>query len=62
MCWLRSLRHSAAMLEEELGTGLAQISRFLGHADPKTTMRYLEHLRGEPDETWREKAALLGLG
>ena len=56
------LRHSAAMLEEELGTGLAQISRFLGHADPKTTMRYLEHLRGEPDGTWRQKAALLGLG
>jgi integrase len=56
------LRHSAAMLEEELGTSLAEISKFLGHADPKTTMRYLGHLRGRPDGTWRAKAELLGIG
>ena len=56
------LRHSAAMLEEELGTSLTRISEFLGHADPKTTMRYLRHLRGDGDETWEGKARLLGLG
>lgn len=55
------LRHSAAMLEEELGASLTSISRFLGHADPKTTMRYVEHLRGRPDSTWRDKVRLLGL-
>jgi len=56
------LRHSAAMLEEKLGTSLTRISKFLGHADPKTTMRYLRHLRGDGDETWRGKAELLGIG
>jgi len=55
------LRHSAAMLEEELGASLASISAFLGHANPSTTMRYLEHLRGQPDTTWEGKARLLGL-
>ena len=34
------LRHSAAMLEEELGASLVSISAFLGHANPSTTMRY----------------------
>ena len=56
------LRHSAAMLEEELGTSLTRISEFLGHADPKTTMRYLRHLRGEGDETWEGKMEVLGIG
>jgi integrase len=55
------LRHSAAILEEELGTSLARISEFLGHADPKTTMRYLRHVRGDPDTSWQGKTALLGL-
>jgi integrase len=56
------LRHSAAMLEDELGSGLAEIVKFLGHADPKTTMRYLGHLRGRPDRTWERKCAVLGIG
>lgn len=56
------LRHSAAMLEEQAGSGLAEISRFLGHADPKTTMRYLDHLRGHADGTWKRKAEALGIG
>ena len=56
------LRHSAAMLEEALGASLASISAFLGHANPSTTMRYLEHLRGQPDTTWEGKARLLGIG
>jgi site-specific recombinase XerD len=56
------LRHSAAMLEEELGASLAGICAFLGHANPSTTMRYLEHLRGQPDTTWEAKAQLLGIG
>ena len=56
------LRHSAAMLEEQLGSGLASICAFLGHANPTTTMRYLEHLRGQPDTTWEAKAQLLGIG
>jgi len=56
------LRHSAAMLEEELGTSLTRISEVLGHADPKTTMRYLRHLRGEGDETWEGKKGILGIG
>jgi len=55
------LRHSAAMLEAEAGAGLAEISRFLGHADPKTTMRYLNHLRGLGDNTCQRKVAILGL-
>jgi integrase len=60
------LRHSAAMLEEEVaagtpGAGLAGISAFLGHADPKTTMRYLRHLRGDGDGTWARKCQVLGL-
>ena len=66
------------MLEEELVTalprrsrdkplpsrqaGLARISEFLGHADPKTTMRYLRHLRGNGDETWEGKMEILGIG
>ena len=56
------LRHSATMLAEELGTGLARISKFLGHADPKTTMRYLRHLQGDGDETWEGKLQILGMG
>ena len=55
------LRHSAAMLEEELGTGLTRICAFLGHTDPKTTMRYLRHLRGEGDVTWEGKMEVLGM-
>lgn len=55
------LRHSAAMLEDELGSGLAEVVKFLGHADPKTTMRYLGHLRGKPDRTWERKCAALGI-
>lgn len=49
------------MLEDQLGAGLTHISQFLGHADPKTTMRYLDHLRGKPDTTWEQKADLLDL-
>ena len=56
------LRHSAAMLEEQLGVSLPGICAFLGHANPTTTMRYLEHLRGQPDTTWEAKAQLLGIG
>ena len=56
------LRHSAAMLEEELGASLPDLCAFLGHASPATTMRYLEHLRGQPDTTWQAKSRLLGLG
>jgi site-specific recombinase XerD len=55
------LRHSAAMLEEESGAGLLTICRLLGHADPKTTLRYLDHLRGQPDTAWVQKCALLRL-
>jgi hypothetical protein len=58
---VHTLRHSAAMLEEQTGAGLLAISRLLGHADPKTTIRYLDHLRGQPDTSWAQKCALLDL-
>jgi integrase len=58
---IHTLRHSAAMLEEELGAGLTRISKLLGHRSPKTTLHYLDHLRGQPDTTWQQKAHLLHL-
>ena len=45
-----------------VGASLTRISEFLGHADPKTTMRYLRHLRGNGDETWEGEDGNTGTG
>jgi integrase len=55
------LRHSAAMLRDASGDDIRAISKMLGHSSLNITMLYLDHLKGVPDKSWRQAAALLKL-
>ncbi len=54
---VHSLRHSFAMLLDSLGVDVKTISKRLSHSNLNVTSIYLDHLKGVPDETWREAAA-----
>jgi integrase len=58
---IHALRHSAAMLRDASGDDIKTISRMLGHSNVAITMRYLDHLKGVSDNSWRIAAALLEL-
>jgi site-specific recombinase XerD len=55
------LRHSAAMLRDEVGEDVKDISELLGHKNLNTTMIYLKHMKGRADISWRKVEALIGL-
>jgi integrase len=44
---VHSLRHSAATRLARAGWPMAKLQRFMGHADPRTTQRYYDHLEVE---------------
>jgi len=41
---IHSLRHTAATRLARAGWPMAKLQRFMGHADPRTTQRYYDHL------------------
>ena len=48
---VHSLRHTAATRLARAGWPMAKLQRFMGHADPRTTQRYYDHLQAEDLET-----------
>ncbi len=44
---IHSLRHTAATRLARAGWPMAKLQRFMGHADPRTTQRYYDHLEVE---------------
>ena len=58
---VHTLRHSFAMLLDSLGVDVKTISKRLAHSNLNVTMIYLDHLKGVPDQTWRQAAAALNL-
>jgi integrase len=58
---VHTLRHSFAMLLNELGVDVLQISKRLGHSSLGDTMIYLNHLKGVENRSWRQVAAALKL-
>jgi integrase len=44
---VHSLRHTAATRLARAGWPIAKLQRFMGHADPRTTQRYFDHLEVE---------------
>ena len=55
------LRHSAAMMLDELGYDIKYISKHLAHASIDMTAHYLDHMKGRGDQSWRSVAAALKL-
>jgi integrase len=41
---VHSLRHTCATRLARAGWPMAKLQRFMGHADPRTTQRYYDHL------------------
>ncbi|HPL70343.1 MAG TPA: tyrosine-type recombinase/integrase [Brevefilum sp.] len=58
---VHDLRHTAAMLRAEAGDDVRSISAFLGHADLRTTSRYLFRVGGRKDESWKKVCEMLSL-
>lgn len=58
---VHTLRHSFAMLLDELGVDVKTISKRLGHSNLNITMLYLDHMKGVEDQSWRQAAAALKL-
>ena len=44
---LHSLRHTCATRLARCGWPMAKLQRFMGHADPRTTQQYFDHLEVE---------------
>jgi integrase len=44
---IHSLRHTAATRLARSGCPMAVLQRFMGHADPRTTQRYYDHMEVE---------------
>lgn len=44
---VHTLRHSAAMLMDEVGASLIEIMNFLNHESLTTTQQYINHMKGE---------------
>jgi site-specific recombinase XerD len=57
---LHVLRHSAAMLLQDAGAPLEEISKILGHANYNTTRIYLDHMRGKKNAYWKKVEAIIG--
>ncbi len=55
------LRHSAAMMLDELGYGVKYISKHLAHGSVDMTIHYLDHMKGNEDQSWRTVSAALKL-
>lgn len=58
---VHDLRHTAAMLRAEAGDDVRSISSFLGHADLRTTSRYLYRVGGRKDESWGRVCEMLSI-
>ena len=48
---IHSLRHTCATRLARAGWPMAKLQKFMGHADPRTTQRYYDHLEVEDLET-----------
>lgn len=56
---VHTLRHTATALRLKSGCTILELQALLGHASPRTTMIYVEELRGFKDESWHRVADLL---
>ena len=59
---VHSLRHSAATRLARAGWPMAKLQRFMGHADPRTTQRYYDHLEAEDLESALELVPSIARG
>jgi len=58
---VHSLRHTAATRLARAGWPMAKLQRFMGHADPRTTQRYYDHLEVEDLEGEMGRVPEVGL-
>jgi integrase/recombinase XerD len=56
-----SLRHTAAMLQRQVGASPESTQRFLGHRDLGTTSKYLHAIEGQVENHYMNVTTLLGL-
>ena len=59
---VHSLRHTAATRLARAGWPMAKLQRFMGHADPRTTQRYYDHLEADDLESSLELVPELAIG